>query len=74
MHLFTSVVQPLWGLPQFLDMISKAEAVEYRYWIGRYKLTAGNVQHVRNGIALIRPLDRAEMWNLGSRVAAPVFQ
>ncbi|KAG8852486.1 ubiquitin-protein transferase activating protein [Tulasnella sp. 330] len=45
MHLFTSVVQPLWGLPQFLDMISKAEAVEYRYWIGRYKLTAGNVQH-----------------------------
>ncbi|KAG9025575.1 hypothetical protein FRB95_009992 [Tulasnella sp. JGI-2019a] len=47
MHLFTSVVQPLWGLPQFLDMISKADAVEYRYWIGRYKLSAGNVQHAR---------------------------
>lgn len=46
MHLFTTVVQPLWALPQFLSQINKKEAVEYRYWLGRYKLSAGNVHHV----------------------------
>ncbi|KAG8902353.1 hypothetical protein FRB99_004543, partial [Tulasnella sp. 403] len=52
MHLFTSVVQPLWALPSLLDKIPKAEAVEYRYWMGRYKLSNGNIHHARELLLL----------------------
>ncbi|KAG8904496.1 hypothetical protein FRC01_008704 [Tulasnella sp. 417] len=55
MHLFEQVMRPMLSTRQLhvlTDRVPKADAVEFRYWVGRYKLNLGNIQQARDLLQL----------------------
>ncbi|KAG8973074.1 hypothetical protein FRB90_010013, partial [Tulasnella sp. 427] len=55
MHLFDQVMRPMLSTRQLhilTDRAPKADAVEFRYWVGRYKLNLGNIQQARELLQL----------------------
>ncbi|KIO26381.1 hypothetical protein M407DRAFT_243751 [Tulasnella calospora MUT 4182] len=55
MHLFEQVMRPMLSTKQLhvlTDRVPKADTVEFRYWVGRYKLNLGNIQQARDLLQL----------------------